>query len=572
VAPGIVPQNRQERLELTLSDWTPQPDMRCVLQERPLELPAASALLDVEELQGDLDQMREALDSPRGSILMSIGYSGTGRPDDFHIVETTLADTTLAQDIARLVDRRLYRLEAGEPFGVRLKLTLGEETSFDVGRREECYPRWAEAPAIGTIDEDPGADEARAIARSDESALRVYMNANGVITDAYALGQLPGNATVAQLIEASREADIAGTAFLDRRPVGFWFTAHTGVESRRHIADGGYATYSDRYCSEFWRPGDMCDPFYRSAFRPYGGYYGYSPYGYYGYGTYGWWGMVPWYYVPSPTRPGGGGQTPPPADTVVPPGKVIPPPSVPPSRPTRPGRPAINVGRPNFPSDDAQRRVLEERADAERARREAGAQRPGERQARGTPLRAAPDAGDVSTGSAGRARPPQDSRSIIRPRGERPDPGARRASPAASPSAPRVERSRPSSSGNASARPSSRGSAVRSGGSSGSTARPSPSSARPSSGESRSARPSSGSARPAPSSARPSSGARPSPSSARPSSGGSSRPSPSARPSPATARPSSPPPRQVRPSSTPSSGSRSSGGAVRPSTPPPDSQ
>src|SRR5690606_40850592 len=88
VAPGIVPQNRQERLELTLSDWTPQPDMRCVLQERPLELPDASALLDVDELQGDLDQMWEALDRPRGFVLMSVAYSGTGRPDDFHIVET----------------------------------------------------------------------------------------------------------------------------------------------------------------------------------------------------------------------------------------------------------------------------------------------------------------------------------------------------------------------------------------------------------------------------------------------------------------------------------------------------
>ena len=565
VAPGIVPRDRNERVALTLSEWTPPPAMSCVLQERPWELPEPAQLLNVEELQGELDQMWNALDRPRGSILMSVGYSATGRPHQFHVVETSLEDTTLARDIASMVDQRLYRLEPGEEFGVRLRLTLSEQTSLDVGRREMCFPRWAESPSLGSLAEDPGVEEAQAMIARDESALRVFMNDEGDIVDAYALAGATGSGTVAQLIESSRDAGLSGIAMLDREPAGFWFTARTGERNYRQITEGGVYRqndpyYRDSYCEEFWRPGSLCDPFYRSSYRSYGGYYGYSPYGYYAYGTGGWWGMVPWWYVPY-NPPAGGNDGRPPADTIIPPGKVIPAPSVPPSRPSRP---VVGVGRPNYPTDGAERRVIEEREEIERARREAAAQRPGEREARGAPLRAAPEAGDVGTGSTGATvRPTDGSRSITRPQPDerapvrterarpellRPDAGrpevtrpAVRESARPSPesrsvppvTAPRVERSRPVTSPS---RPS------------GGAARPAPSSTRPSSG---------GTARPAPSSARPSSGgARPAPPSARPSGG--------ARPAPV---------RQSRPSPRPSAErSRPEPPKVRPSTPPPDQQ
>lgn len=578
VAPGIVPVDRAERVALTLSEWTPPPSMRCVLEELPSVLPEASQLLNFAELQGELEQMWNALDRPRGSVLMSVGYSATGRPDRFHLIETSLEDTTLARDVAGLIDQRLYRLEPGEPFGVRLRLTLDEQASMEVGRREACYPRWAESPALGSISEDPGVNEAEAVIGYGESALRVFMDRDGEIMDAYALGAATGSTTIAKLIESSQDAGLTGTAMLDREPSGFWFTARTSEPSRRRIAEGRStyydSYYSDSYCSEFWRPGSLCDPFYRSSYRSFGGYYGYAPYGYYNYGSGGWWGMAPWWYVPSTPPRGDGDGHRPPADTVIPPGMVIPPPSVPPSRPSRP---VVGVGRPNYPTEGAERRVMEERERAERVRRESAAQRPGEREVRGAPLRAAPDAGDVSTGSQGRSvvRPPT-SRAIVAPQPperapvrterERPElqradegrpgvirpPARERARPAPESrvtppvSAPRVERSGP-----VRAAPSPRPS----GG-----ARPAPSPARP-----QSARPSSGGARPAPSSARPSGGARPVTSPSRP----PSRPAPSsARPS-GGARPA--PARTARPSPAPASrGSRPAPARVKPSTPPPD--
>src|SRR5690606_5737168 len=236
---GIVPESHQERVALTLSSWTPPPSMSCVLEEQPYVLPEPSQLLDVDELSGDLAQMWTALARPNGYVLLSVGYGATGRPDRLHLIETTLADSTLARDIAQLVDTRLNRPEPSDPFGVRLRVTLGEEPAVEVGRREACFPNWAEAPTIGTLDNDPGTDDAREQIRAGDAALRVYMSPDGEVSDAYALGRMPQSSTIGDLIAASRESGLTETALLDRTPAGFWFTMRTEDRNRVRVARGG---------------------------------------------------------------------------------------------------------------------------------------------------------------------------------------------------------------------------------------------------------------------------------------------------------------------------------------------
>lgn len=575
---GIVPQSRQERVALTLSTWTPPRGMRCVLEASPAVLPEPSALLDAEELVIALAQVRDALGGPSGSVLLSVGYGATGRPDRFHVVETSFTDPSLADDIAQLVDQRLYRLPPGDPFGVRLLVTLDEQPTVQVGRREVCFPRWAEAPVIGTLDEDPGAEDARrSLRRASVPALRVYMNAEGEVTDAYALGPMPSVATVGQLIAATRDAGYTEPAMLDRRPAGFWFTVRPAPRSTRTAHWDDYnlgSSYATRYrnCPAiYWDDYFGCDIRFASAYGWYG--YGY-PYAYYGYGYGGWWGVLPWWYFPvqpqQPTDPRQPGQPQQPSDSTGAPGDtIVAPPHAPPSRPFRP---VITAGRPDEPAggdaparDLWRRTVAEERAKVEQeSRATPNDARPRERNPRTLPFRTAPDAGEVSTGATSavesrgasrvergviRAPQPEAARPVTSQPGERrlpvvhrpagaarstetrpaperpavtrPAPTERRLSPAPSPSAPRdrTNSARPGTSRPAQARPSS--------------GRPAQSTPRPATVRSPSSSPASrpSTAQPAPSSSRPSSGAvRPSSSSGSQSSGGGKAIRPSSQP------------------------------------------
>lgn len=394
---GITPQSQQERAELALSDWNPPARLVCVMQELPYVLPRAEALLDVTALDADLASLPEAYAVPGAYVLVSVGYGATGRPDEFHVVESTMPNDVLTDEIAQLVDQRLFRLGAGEPFGVRLRVMLGGQPQpgssivVDVGRREECYPRWAEAPAIGTLDEDPGVDHATRVAVANRGAVRVFISDEGEVDDAYALNALASTSLVREVVSSTRRNGPAESALLDRRPMGFWFTVYTAQQPVRSIAthtvfypttylvgvhfDLGYHRYYSGRPSRYFDPyiGLYCPAIF------YGSYYGCDPY-YNSFGRVGYsryyrgfaWAGLGWYGPRVPRYPSHPGSYYPPPPRRPRPGVVIPPVHVPPVRPGVIDRPVILAGRPVG---------------------EAGARGP-----RTVPFRSAPDAGDVSNG------------------------------------------------------------------------------------------------------------------------------------------------------------------------------
>ncbi len=292
---GIVPRSADERVALTLSSWTPPNGYSCVLEEQPVRLPAASELVDVARLYGDLVTAWSAVGRPKGDVLLSVGYNSTGRPDRFHIIESTLGDSSLARDVATLVDQRLFRQQPGEAFGVRLRVTVDSIPAVAVGRRETCYPRWADTPVIGSIERDPMVDDLPRQAQSTRYvAFRLFADADGTVQDVYLQSRPARVINTGELIESVRRTTVDEPALLDRQPVGFWFTVREDLRGTRQPI-GRLANVYDQGCldSYYWYGSAGCGLGIGSRYDrlAYGGL-GYGGFGYgLGPGGFGWGGL-----------------------------------------------------------------------------------------------------------------------------------------------------------------------------------------------------------------------------------------------------------------------------------------
>ncbi len=309
---GIVPRSAGERAQLTLSNWTPPNGYACVLEEQPTQLPRPMDLVDVAQLYVDLVSARSAIGEVTGHVLLSIGYNGTGRPDRFHVVESSITDSLLVRDIANLVDQRLFRQTPGAPFGVRLRVTVDEMPAVEVGRRENCFPRWADSPVIGSVDRDPLADEAT-VPSNRQVAFRLFADVDGTVQDVYVQSRPARVINTGEMLNAARSTVVDMPALLDRQPVGFWFTVREDINARGQLPIGRMAAFdAGCFTNYYWYGGMGCG--IDNRYASFGNRYGYG--NGFGYGS-GWGGFgygFPIIIVPPPTTPPPAPQ-PPPADT-----------------------------------------------------------------------------------------------------------------------------------------------------------------------------------------------------------------------------------------------------------------
>jgi hypothetical protein len=173
-----------------LTEAPPPQDRVCRVAARPQELPAAAALVDEAALRADVARLWRGVGRPDGYVLLTLRYDREGmnvrRAVIEHSVPPALADT-----VQKLVfAHRRRTAEAGEEWGVRLRVDLGEAPRLRVGRREVCRPTPRE-PGYRTVStgfdvRETSASSVNAPSLADLSLVwvRVRLDARGYVTDA----------------------------------------------------------------------------------------------------------------------------------------------------------------------------------------------------------------------------------------------------------------------------------------------------------------------------------------------------------------------------------------------------
>lgn len=133
--PGYVDSRRVDRATTLLSSWTPPPQQRCRVSQRPAVLPSADSLLTPSDVPILLGQ--GGIDSPRGFALLSLKFDSVGNPARVRVIETDLSGTT-PDVVEQVVLSALRRQAPGEPWGVRLRIDFDSTMRYRVGRSEMC--------------------------------------------------------------------------------------------------------------------------------------------------------------------------------------------------------------------------------------------------------------------------------------------------------------------------------------------------------------------------------------------------------------------------------------------------
>lgn len=110
--------------------------------ERPTTLPSAAELVDAASLSSAVRQLRGADGAPvRGEVLLSLEYDPAGVNVRRDVIEHDLAPV-LADSMQRLVFAARRQVPAEDaPWGVRLRVTMGDSVGLGVERRIYCPPR-----------------------------------------------------------------------------------------------------------------------------------------------------------------------------------------------------------------------------------------------------------------------------------------------------------------------------------------------------------------------------------------------------------------------------------------------
>jgi TonB family protein len=125
-----------------LSDAPRRADRPCRPSAFPAELPAAAVLVDSAALSAAATDLWRRAGSPRGHVLLAMGYDLTGLNVRRDLIEHRLP-APLADTLQELVFAHRRSLQpAAREWGVRLRIDLGGEIPvLRVGRREVCPAR-----------------------------------------------------------------------------------------------------------------------------------------------------------------------------------------------------------------------------------------------------------------------------------------------------------------------------------------------------------------------------------------------------------------------------------------------
>ncbi len=113
----------------------------CRVVPLPEELPAAGVLVDSAALHAALIELQEDRTmAPQGHALLSLAYDRFGINVRRTVVDHDLP-AVVADSVQKLVFAHRQEVPAGEEWGLRLRIDLGEEIAMRVGRQEFCLPR-----------------------------------------------------------------------------------------------------------------------------------------------------------------------------------------------------------------------------------------------------------------------------------------------------------------------------------------------------------------------------------------------------------------------------------------------
>ncbi|HEX6910317.1 MAG TPA: energy transducer TonB [Longimicrobium sp.] len=111
----------------------------CVQDSAPAALPHVAALVDVEALAAGLAGLQEQASG--GEVVLTLEYEADGTNIRREVVRHTVPPV-LADSVQKLFfAARRQAPRAAAPWGVRLRVPLGQPAAYAVERREYCPPR-----------------------------------------------------------------------------------------------------------------------------------------------------------------------------------------------------------------------------------------------------------------------------------------------------------------------------------------------------------------------------------------------------------------------------------------------
>jgi TonB family protein len=146
-----------DRAAVLLSSRPPAREHGCRIENRPNPLPSVDALVDSAALDAQIRQYSRAQHVTAGDtlhLLMSLGYDGGGNPERSHAIEWFLPEGG-AGVLGPQVRAAMRKQRGGA--NVRLRIDLGEQPTYRVGRAEICEPMGLvrvsiQAPAIEQVE------------------------------------------------------------------------------------------------------------------------------------------------------------------------------------------------------------------------------------------------------------------------------------------------------------------------------------------------------------------------------------------------------------------------------------
>ena len=192
----------------------------CRPEEFPPRLPAAAALVDTGALSPALRALRDSAGVPAGEVVLSLWYEPDGVNIRRDVVQHSVTPL-LADSVQELVFAALGRApEMQAPWGARLRVRLGGEVSYAVGRRELCPPRPRSSALEGEMAGYLGTGVRYRGGQPERTVLmRVTVHPTGFVEDARVLrGASSGGMLEKQLRDQVRQYSFY-PAMLDGVPV-----------------------------------------------------------------------------------------------------------------------------------------------------------------------------------------------------------------------------------------------------------------------------------------------------------------------------------------------------------------
>lgn len=228
-APAGVQSPRSE----TLLTHTPSPPGReCRPAAAPDVLPAVDALVDSAMLGADLLALAGPEGARGGYAVLSLEFDRNGWNSRRSVIEHTLVPA-VADSLQRLVFARRREVTPGEPFGVRLRVELGDGPWFRVGRQEVCAARVLDSSELALGEGIWSARRAEPpLPGWNAVRVRVLVDERGAIADAHVEHSPVSIRSEAPLLNLLHSLSFE-PALVDGAPVSSWMRVSIPIRGWR---------------------------------------------------------------------------------------------------------------------------------------------------------------------------------------------------------------------------------------------------------------------------------------------------------------------------------------------------